>query len=140
MYESAITASRKSGGTLRPKAGHPKEEVNEMVRMLISWVIITLGILVAAYVIPGVRVASIKDAFIAAAILGVLNVLLKPILVFLSFPITILTLGLFLFVINAFLFWLAGAVLENFEVKSFGAALFGSLTVSIVSAVANMIV
>jgi putative membrane protein len=111
-----------------------------MTRMLINWVVITLGILVAAHVIPGVRVASIKDAFFAAAILGLLNVLLKPILLFLSFPITILTLGLFLFVINAFLFWLAGSVMSNFEVKSFGSALFGSLTVSIVSAVANMVV
>ncbi len=72
--------------------------------------------------------------------LGVLNVLLKPILVFLSFPITILTLGLFLFVINALVFWLAGSVMSNFEVKSFGSALFGSLTVSIVSALASMVV
>ncbi len=111
-----------------------------MVRLLINWVIVTGGILVAAHLIPGVRVGSIKDAFVAAAVLGVLNVLLKPILVFLSFPITILTLGLFLFVINALLFWLAGSVMSNFEVKSFGAALLGSLTVSIVSAVANMVV
>lgn len=111
-----------------------------MVRLLISWVIVTLGILAAASIVPGVNVKSIKDAFVAAALLGVLNVLLKPILVFLSFPITIITLGLFLFVINALMFWLAGSLLDNFEVKSFWSALFGSLTVSIISSVANWVV
>jgi putative membrane protein len=111
-----------------------------MLRLLVNWGIVTLGILVAANVIPGVSVRSIKDAFVAAAVLGVLNVLLKPILAFLAFPITIITLGLFLFVLNALMFWLAGYLLENFEVKSFWAALFGSLTVSIVSALANMVV
>lgn len=111
-----------------------------MVRLLINWVIITLGILAAASIIPGVSVKSIKDAFVAAAVLGVLNVLLKPILFFLSIPITIITLGLFLFVINALMFWLAGSLLDNFEVKSFWSALFGSLTVSIISSLASLLV
>jgi putative membrane protein len=110
-----------------------------MVHMLISWVIITVGILVAAHVIPGIRVSSIKDAFIAAAILGLFNVLLKPILVFLTFPLTLLTLGLFLFVVNALLFWLAGSLMKDFEVKSFPAALLGSVVVSLISFIANLI-
>jgi putative membrane protein len=110
-----------------------------MIHMLISWVIITVGILVAAHVIPGIRVASIKDAFIAAAILGLLNVLLRPILVFFTFPITLITLGLFLFVINALMFWLAGSVMRGFEVISFWSALLGSLVVSVISFVADLI-
>jgi len=104
-----------------------------MFRLLINWLVTTMAILLAAYLVPGVRVQGVGAAVIAAAILGILNVLVRPVLVFLTFPITVVTLGLFLFVINALMFWLAGAIVPGFEVRSFWSALLGALTVSIVS-------
>jgi len=104
--------------------------------IFIAWIIITIAILLAAYLIPGIKVDSLGAAIIGAAILGLLNALIKPILVILTFPITLLTLGLFIFVINALLFWLAGSVIRGFSVRSFGSALLGSLVVTIVSYIA----
>lgn len=109
-----------------------------MIRILIGWAILTVAVMVASALLPGVRVKNWGTAFVGAAILGILNALLRPILVFLTFPITIVTLGLFLFVINALLFQLAGAIVDGFEVKSFGWALLGSLVVSVVSVLASM--
>ncbi len=111
-----------------------------MAGLLINWVIATIAILVAAYLIPGIRVDSIGAALIGAAILGILNAVVKPILVILTLPITLLTLGLFLFVINALMFLLAGSLLSGFHVQSFWPALLGSLVVTVVSYVANSVV
>jgi putative membrane protein len=108
-----------------------------MSRILVAWLITTIAILLAAYLIPGIRIAGAGAAVIAAAILGILNALLKPILVVLTFPLTIVTLGLFLLVINALMFLLAGALVRGLEVKSFWAALLGSLVVSVVSFIAH---
>ena len=105
--------------------------------ILFAWIIITIAILVAAYLIPGIKVESLGSAIIGAAILGLLNVLIKPVLIILTFPITLLTLGLFIFVINALLFWLAGSMIRGFSVRSFGPALLGSLVVTIVTFIAQ---
>ena len=107
--------------------------------ILISWLIATIAILVAAHIIPGIKVDSLGAALVAAAVLGILNALVKPILVILTLPITLLTLGLFLFVLNALIFWLAGSLFATFHVESFWSALLGSLVVSIVSYLANSI-
>ena len=104
-----------------------------MFHILISWIVTTLAILVVTYLIPGVRVSSLGTAIVAATILGILNALVRPILVVLTLPLTILTLGLFLFVINALMFQLAGALVPGFHVDSFWSALLGSLIVSIVA-------
>jgi putative membrane protein len=111
-----------------------------MAGLLANWVIATIAILVAAYLIPGIRVDSLGAALIGAAILGILNAVVKPILVILTLPITLLTLGLFLFVINALMFLLAGSLLAGFHVQSFWPALLGSLVVTIVSYVAHSVV
>ncbi len=108
-----------------------------MLKLLISWLIVTGAILLAAYLLPGVRVRSVGSAAVAAAVLGIVNLILKPIAMFLAFPITILTLGLFIFVVNALLFWLVAALAPGFEVKNFWSALFGALIVSIVSYITN---
>jgi putative membrane protein len=108
-----------------------------MSRILIAWLVTTIAILLAAYIIPGIRIASAGAAVIAAAILAILNGLLKPVLVVLTFPLTIITLGLFLLVINALMFLLAGSLVRGFEVKSFWSALLGSLVVSVVSFIAH---
>jgi putative membrane protein len=110
-----------------------------MSPILIHWLVTTIAILVAAYIIPGIRVDSLGAALIGAAILGILNAVLKPILVILTLPITLLTLGLFLFVVNALVFLLAGNLLSGFHVDSFWSALLGSLVVSVVSYIAYSI-
>ena len=107
--------------------------------ILFAWIIITVAILLAAYLIPGIKVDSLGAAIIGAAILGLLNALIKPILIILTFPITLLTLGLFIFVINALLFWLAGSIIRGFSVRSFGSALLGSFVVTIITFIAQRI-
>ncbi len=105
--------------------------------ILFAWIIITIAILLAAYLIPGIKVDSLGSAIIGAAILSLLNALVRPVLIILTFPITLLTLGLFIFVINALLFWLAGSVIRGFHVRSFGSALLGSLVVTIINLIAQ---
>lgn len=94
-----------------------------------------LGLFVIAYYIPGITVTGFYPALISAFILGVLNVFLRPILLILTLPITMLTLGLFSFVINAFLFWFVASFIQGFSVDSFAHALIGSLFMSIISVV-----
>lgn len=99
--------------------------------------ITALALMICAYLIPGIVVANIYVAIIAAVILGLLNLIARPILVVLTFPITILTLGLFIFVINAALFWFTASFIDGFEVAGFIPALVGSLVVSLISTLGN---
>lgn len=102
---------------------------------IIARILITaLALLLVSQIIPGISVDSFYTAVIAALILGLLNIIVKPILVVLTLPITILTLGLFMFVINAGLFLFAASFIDGFNVSGFLPALIGSLIVSIVSA------
>jgi putative membrane protein len=104
--------------------------MNIIARILIS----AFALLLVAKIIPGIAVASIYVAVIAAFTLGILNVFVRPILIFLTLPITIITLGLFMFVINASLFMFTAYFIEGFAVDSFLTALLGSFIVSLVSA------
>lgn len=99
--------------------------------------IIALALLLAAYIIPGIAVSSLYIALVAALILGLLNAIVRPILIILTLPITIITIGLFVFVINAVLFLFVASFIEGFDVSGFWPALFGSLIVSIVSTIGN---
>ncbi len=103
-----------------------------MISIIVHWLIGTISILCAAYIIPGIKIERLSSAVWAAAALGVLNVLLRPILVFLTFPITVVTLGLFLVVINALMIMLAGEIVKGFRVASFWSALWASLVISVV--------
>jgi putative membrane protein len=96
-----------------------------------------LGLLLIAEFVPGIIVNDFYAALIAAVILGILNVVVRPVLILLTLPITILTLGLFTLIINAVLFLFAASFLEGFAVESFWYALFGSLLMSIISTVGN---
>jgi len=107
--------------------------MNIIFRILIG----AVALLLAAYLVPGIVVDSIYIAIVAAVILGILNVVVKPILFLLTLPITILTLGLFTFVINAALFWFASSFIEGFYVSGFLPALVGSVLVSVISSVGN---
>lgn len=99
-----------------------------MLKLLAKWLLSASALLFVAYVYSGVQVASFTSAMIAAFVIGLLNVIVRPVLVILTLPVTVLTIGLFLFVINALVFWLAATVLgDGFHVNGFGAALVGSL-------------
>ena len=101
-----------------------------MLKLLLKWLLSAAALLGVAYIYGGVSVASFGTAMIAALIIGLLNMLVRPILVVLTIPITLLTLGLFLFVINALMFWSASGLIGGFHVNGFGAALLGSLIYS----------
>jgi putative membrane protein len=101
------------------------------MKILLRWLLLAAALLLVAQVYEGVVVTSFGSALIAALVLGLLNTLLRPLLVLLTLPVTILTLGLFLFVINALMFYFAASVLQGFSVTGFGAALIGSLLYSL---------
>ncbi len=101
--------------------------------ILVRWLILTAAIVIASYLINGIQVTGFFSAFFAAAILGVLNVFFRPILLILTLPINILTLGLFTFVINAVLLKMASGVISGFQVHGFWSAVFGALVISLVN-------
>ena len=101
--------------------------------MTIRWLILTAAVLVASYLIEGIRVDGFFSAFLAAAILGILNAFFRPVLLVLTLPINILTLGLFTFIINALLLKMVSGVISGFEVSGFWSAVFGALVISIVN-------
>jgi putative membrane protein len=107
------------------------------MKIILQIVIGALALLGVAYLIPGVDVDSFYAALIAAIILGVLNFFVRPVLLLLTLPITIVTLGLFTFVINAVLFWFAASFIDGFSVSSFWTALIGSILVTVATSVAN---
>lgn len=101
--------------------------------LAIRWLILTAAITLASYLLDGIHVSGFFSALGAAAILGVLNAFFRPILIVLTLPINILSLGLFTFVINALLLKMVSGVISGFQVYGFWSALFGSLVISIVS-------
>jgi len=107
------------------------------MKLILRWVFNAAAIIVGAYLISGISVAGIWTALILAVFLGLVNAVLKPILVVITLPINILTLGLFTFVINALLILLAGTVVKGFDVDGFVPALLFGLVISVVSYILN---
>jgi putative membrane protein len=101
------------------------------MRLLVTWIINAVALLALPYVIPSIQVASLGTALIVAIVLGLINAVLRPLLILLTLPVTLLTLGLFIFVINALLFQLVGNLVNGFEVGGFWPALFGSIVYSL---------
>jgi putative membrane protein len=101
------------------------------MKTFVRWLLLAAALLLVAHLYPGVTVKSFGSAMIAALVLGLLNALLRPLLVLLTLPVTVLTLGLFLFIINALMFYFAASMLDGLSVASFGAALIGSLIYSL---------
>ncbi|KKQ60757.1 MAG: hypothetical protein US81_C0013G0009 [Parcubacteria group bacterium GW2011_GWE2_38_18] len=101
------------------------------MNMLVKWLILTASIMSAAYLIPGVEVTGLWPALILAIVIGVINLIIRPILILITLPINILTLGLFTFIINAFLVLLASTIVKGFEVGGFFNALLFSIIVSL---------
>src|SRR6266513_4158878 len=101
--------------------------------LLIVWLINALALLALPYLVPSVQVDSITTALVAAALLGLVNTLIRPLLVLLTLPATVLTLGLFIFVINGLLFWFVGSFVQGFHVAGFWSAVGGAILYSIIS-------
>ena len=101
------------------------------MKLIIKWLCSAAALLAVAYLYSGVVVTSFASALIAAAVLGALNTVVRPVLVLLTLPVTLVTVGLFLFVINALMFWLAASLVSGLNVNGFAAALIGSLIYSV---------
>jgi len=104
-----------------------------VLNLLALWIVNALALLALPYIVPTIQVAGFGTALLVAVVLGLINALLRPLLVLLTLPVTLLTLGLFIFVINALLFQLAGALIDGFHVGGFWSALLGSIAYSLIS-------
>jgi putative membrane protein len=105
------------------------------MKLILKWLLSAVALLAVANMYSGVEVTNFSSALIAAFVIGLLNTVLRPVLVVLTLPVTLLTLGLFLFVINALMFWAASSLLNGFHVRGFDAALLGSLMYSVLGIV-----
>lgn len=108
-----------------------------MFSFLLTWILTAVALLLTASIVPGISIASFYVAIIAAVVLGLINAIVKPLLIFFTLPLTILTLGLFIFVINAIAFSLVAYFTPGFTINGFFPALFGSIILSIISGVLN---
>jgi len=105
------------------------------VRLLLKWIVLTISIFIVSYLLDGIRVSSFWSAFFAAAALGVLNTVVRPVLLLLTLPINILTLGILTFVINALLLLFVSAIIPGFDVDGFWVAIIGAILISIINAI-----
>jgi putative membrane protein len=103
------------------------------MRLIINWVLSAIALLVVAYVVPGIAVHSFTTALIAAAVIGIINATLGIVLKVVTFPLTVLTLGIFWIVINALMLEVASFFVRGFEVRSFGAAFLGAILLSVIN-------
>lgn len=111
------------------------------MRMLLGWAINALCLLALPYVLSAVQIQSFGTALIVALVLGLLNTFIRPVLVILTLPINLLTLGLFTFVINGLLFWVTSRLIDGFSVASFGWAIVGAVVYSLISwAVSSLVI
>jgi putative membrane protein len=121
--------------SLAEMAGHRAMLCSAAMKLLAKWLLSASALLALAHLYSGVELQSFSAALLAALVIGLFNIFLRPLLILLTLPVTVLSLGLFLFVINALLFWAAATVLDGFQVRDFAAALLGSLLYSIFSLV-----
>jgi putative membrane protein len=110
------------------------------MRFIVRWCVSALGLLAVAYLYSGVKVDGIIAALIAALVLGFVNALIRPVLILLTLPVTLLTMGLFIFVINALLFWAVAEMVSGFTVTDFMAALIGSIMYSVITLLVNWVI
>ena len=108
-----------------------------MIVIITRWLIITVAILLASQFVPGIRVDTLSTAVIAACVLSLINIFIRPVFVLLTLPLSILTLGIFYFFINAFMLELVAYFVSGFEIVNFFSAFLGSMIISIVSWLAN---
>jgi putative membrane protein len=104
-----------------------------MIRLALVWLVNALALIAVAYLMPSIQVSSFGAALVAALVLGLVNAVVRPVLVLLTLPVTILTLGLFIFVLNGLLFWMVASWLEGFHVAGFWSGVLGAIVFSVVS-------
>lgn len=110
------------------------------MRLMLRWMINALALLALPYVVSGIELKSFYIALIVAVVLGLLNAVVRPVLILLTLPVTLLTLGLFILVVNALLFWFVGTFVEGFHVSGFWAAFFGAILYSLITWAVNALV
>ncbi len=103
------------------------------MRLLLIWLINTVALFAIPQLLESVRIDSFTTALVASLVLGLVNTLLRPVLILLTLPVTFLTLGLFIFVINGVMFWVVADLVKGFQVDNFGAAILGALIYSVLS-------
>jgi putative membrane protein len=103
------------------------------MKLLLVWLINAVALIAVAYLMPSVTSSSFGAALVAALVLGLINAVVRPLLVLLTLPVTLLTLGLFIFVLNGLLLWMVGTWLEGFEVGGFWSGVLGAILFSVVS-------
>ena len=111
-----------------------------MPHFLLTWLVTAISLIITANLVSGFVVSSFGAALVAAVVIGLVNAIVKPILVILTLPLTILTLGLFLFVVNAITIWLAGVLTPGFDVTGLLPALLGSIILTLVASGINFLV
>ncbi|MBI5682521.1 MAG: phage holin family protein [Deltaproteobacteria bacterium] len=111
-----------------------------MKNLLLRWIINGFSIILASLVLKGIILDNFMSAFTAGALLGIFNAVIRPILIILTLPVNILTLGLFTLVINGFMLWLVGSVIKGFEVTGFIPAVSGALFISAVSLLVSLFI
>lgn len=109
------------------------------MKLIANWLVKALILLLTTYFVPGFRIDSLSAALIAVLVLGLFNILIKPLLLFLTLPINILTLGLFTFVVNALLLCLASAVVPGFRIDSFTVAIVAALVIALITGVFSLV-
>lgn len=110
------------------------------MNLILRWVFFALALLFVAWIVPGISIHGFFTALIAALVIGIVNAVIRPVIAFFTLPINVLTLGLFSFIINALMLMLAAFIVPGFTVAGFGAALLGSLLLTILSVIINMTV
>ncbi|MGL5941343.1 MAG: phage holin family protein [Waterburya sp.] len=110
-----------------------------MWQFLLTWLATAIALFITALIVPGVTIVSFSSAIIGAAVLGLVNAIVKPILILFTLPLTILTLGLFLLVVNAIALGLVGYLTPGLSITGFFPAIFGSIVLTIVSSLINQI-
>lgn len=106
---------------------------------VLRWLINTLALLAASYVVPGVSFSGFWPAFVAALIFGLINAVIRPVMIVLTLPVNLITLGFFTLVINALMFWLTASIVKGFTVTGFWPAFFGALVYWIIIMLVNLI-
>ena len=107
------------------------------MNLILRWLLNSLALLVVAYLLPGFAISGIYAALVAALILGLVNAIIRPVLILLTLPITLLSLGLFTFIINAAMLWLVATIVKGFNIESFGTALLAAIILWLVGFLTN---
>jgi len=107
--------------------------------ILLRWILNTLVLMIVSFIVPGIEFSSFWSALITSAVFGLINALVRPILLILTLPVNILTLGLFTLIINALMFWLAGSIVKGFYIQGFAAAFWGALVYWIIVTLINFL-